>query len=75
MASAVAGIVDRNGVLLRVVVTQRWRMRNHVGKGERLFVVPGMQVQEPIPHKDVAPLIEKVRKHVATVLANIGEQK
>lgn len=65
MASAIAGIVDRNGVLLRVVVTQRWRMRHHVGKGERLFVLPDLQVQEPVAHNEIAPLIERVRKHVS----------
>jgi hypothetical protein len=69
--SAVAGIVDRRGGL-RVVVTQRWRMRHHVGKGERLFVVPDMTVQEPIPWDDVPPLIERVQDHVTQQLAPVN---
>jgi hypothetical protein len=68
MLSAVAGIVDRKGGL-RVVVTQRWRLRHHVNKGERLFVVPGYEVQEPVPWDDIPPLIERVQKHVASTLA------
>lgn len=66
--SAVAGITDRKGGL-RIVVTQRWRMRHHVKKGERLFVVPGFEVQEPIPWDDRPALIERVLKHVARTLA------
>ncbi len=62
--SAVAGIVDSKGGL-RVVVTQRWRMRFHVGKGERLFVLPGVRVQEPVPWGQVqADLIERVKTYV-----------
>ena len=59
-----------------MVVTQRWRMRHHVKKGERLFVVPDMEVQEPVPWDDVPPLIETVQKHVSRTLApsnNCGE--
>lgn len=68
MTSAVAGILDRSGGL-RVVVTQRWRMHHHVGKGERLFVVPDYRVQEPVPWDDIPPLIERVQKHVASTIA------
>lgn len=71
MASAVAGILDRKGGL-RVVVTQRWRMRHHLGKGERLFVLPDLDVQEPVPWNEIPPLIEKVQKHVAKTLAPIN---
>ncbi len=69
--SAVAGILDSNGGL-RVVVTQRWRMRHHVGKKERLFVLPDFQVQEPVPWDDIPPLILRVQKHVATSLAPVN---
>jgi len=68
MTSAVAGILDSKGGL-RVVVTQRWRMHNHVGKGERLFVVPGKEVQEPVPWNDIPQLIFDVEKHVNQTLA------
>ena len=61
--SAVAGIVDRNGGL-RIVVTQRWRMQHHVGKGERLFVVPDLKVQEPLTIAQAAPIIEAVKRHI-----------
>ncbi len=60
--SAVAGIVDRDGGM-RVVVTQRWRMRHHVSKGERLFVLPD-QVEEPVPWDEIPALISKVQTHV-----------
>ncbi len=66
--SAVAGIVDTGGGL-RVVVTQRWRMNYHVGRGERLFVVPGFKVQEPVTGDAIAPLIDKVQRHVLSKLA------
>jgi|SRR6516162_5282561 hypothetical protein len=66
--SAVAGILDTKGGL-RVVVTQRFRMRHHIGKGERLFVVPGYEVEEPVPWDDIPELIERVKKHVQQQLA------
>jgi len=68
MRSAVAGVLDSNGGL-RVVVTERWRMRYHVSQGERLFVVPGLRVTEPVPWDDIPPLIETVQRHVAQTLA------
>ncbi len=71
MTSAVAGVLDKKGGL-RVVVTQRWRMRHHVGKGERLFVVPDMEIQEPVPWDDIPSLIETVQKHVVTTLAPVN---
>jgi hypothetical protein len=70
--SAVAGILDKKGGL-RVVVTQRWRMRYHVKKGERLFVVPGYIVQEPIPWHDIAVLIGRVEVHIAKTLAPVNK--
>lgn len=69
--SAVAGILDKSGGL-RVVVTQRWRMRHHVFRHERLFVVPDLDVKEPVPWNDIPPLIEKVQKHVASTLAPVN---
>lgn len=71
MLSAVAGVLNRKGGL-RVVVTQRWRMRHHVNKGERLFVVPDYMVQEPVPWDDIPQVIERTRKHVLETLAPIN---
>jgi hypothetical protein len=66
--SAVAGILDRRGGL-RVVVTQRFRMRHHVGKGEQLFVVPGLAVQEPVPWDQIPLLIHRVHLYVNEKIA------
>lgn len=68
MGSAVAGILDAGGGL-RVVVTQRWRMRNHVKKGEQLFVLPDLTVQEPVPWNDIPRVVYQVEKHVLSKLA------
>lgn len=66
--SDVAGIVERNGGM-RVVVTQRWQMRHHVKRGERLFVVPGLKVQEPVPWDQIPQVIATTQKHVTRMLA------
>ena len=66
MRSSVAGIVDVNGGL-RVVVTERWRLHSHVGHGERLFIVPGLKVQEPVSWGRVPDVIEAVRQHIASL--------
>lgn len=66
--SSVAGILDKQGGL-RVVVTQRRRMHHHVAKGERLFVVPGLEVQEPVPWNDIPAVVELVHRHVNETLA------
>jgi hypothetical protein len=62
--SAVAGIIDAGGGF-RVVVTQRWRMRNHVKKGERIFIVPGLLVQEPVIGDDnIVNVIDAVKEYM-----------
>ena len=66
MSSAVAGIIDRNGGL-RVVVTERWRMQQHVGHGERLFIVSDLEVQEPVRWGQVPDVIEAVKQHIASL--------
>lgn len=71
--SEVAGIVDKRGGF-RVVVTERRRdFRHHVGKGERLFVVPGVYVQEPVPFEEIYPLVCAVEQHITD--ATSGENK
>src|SRR5258708_30030613 len=62
--SVVAGILAAVGGL-RVVVTPWQDMRNHVGPGERLFILPHLKVQEPVPWGQAqADLIQKVYDHV-----------
>jgi hypothetical protein len=61
--SAVAGILDPKGGF-RVVVTQRWRMRHHVAKGEMLFVVPGYLKQEPVPWHEIPVMIRRVELYI-----------
>lgn len=68
MTSAVAGILDKTGGI-RVVVTEPWRMRHHVADGERLFVVPGLEVEEPVPWDDVPRVIKQTLEHVSKILA------
>lgn len=63
MPSAVAGIIDRHGYF-RVVVTQRWRMKNHVKKDEILFIVPGFTVKEPVAWNYVPVLIRRVELYI-----------
>jgi hypothetical protein len=65
--SAVAGILDKKGGL-RVVVTQRWRMRHHINKDDRLFIIPDFEVQEPVPWNDIPPLIKRVQQFVSSKL-------
>ena len=68
MLSDVAGITDKNGGF-RVVVTERHRFKYHVGPGERLFVVPGLKVQEPIPFEEIRPIVIQVEEYITSRLA------
>lgn len=63
-----AGILSPDGGL-RTVVTQRWRMKFHLARGERLFVVPGLLVDEPVPFN--SPLMHHCIRmaHVTVVRA------
>jgi len=67
MPSQVAGIIDAHGGL-RVVVTDNG-FHHHLGKGEQLFIVPGMLVDAPVPWDEVPVVIERVQKHVVKTLA------
>lgn len=66
--SAVAGILSPDGGL-RTVVTQRWRMQAHIKRGERLFVVPDLLVDEPVPWEQIPAVIGAVHRHVVKSLA------
>jgi hypothetical protein len=61
--SAVAGILDAQGGL-RIVVTQRWRMKFHIGKGERAFIVPGFLLQEPVPWNYIPVMVRRVELYI-----------
>lgn len=61
--SAVAGILDSYGCL-RFVVSQRWRFKHYVRPDERLFIVPGLKVQEPVPWDDIPRVIAKVEAYI-----------
>jgi len=65
--SQIGGILEVGGGV-RTVVTQDWRFRFHVGDGERLFVVPGVWLFEPIPFDMWPWVVGKAEIHVATML-------
>lgn len=72
MPSAVAGILKPDGGF-RVVVTPRWRMKYHVGPGERLFVVPGLTVHEPVPHGQAqVDVIEAAQRYTLSQVAPVN---
>jgi len=72
VSSAVAGILKPDGGF-RVVVTQLSRMKHHVAKGERLFIVPKLQVKEPVPFGQAqVDVIEAARKHVLSELVPVN---
>jgi len=62
--SAVAGIVNSKGEVARVVVTQPWLFHHHVKPGERLFIIPGLRVREPLSIGQAIPVIEAVKQYV-----------
>lgn len=64
MKSAVAGILDSYGGL-RVVITERWRLKNHKRHDELLFVVPNLKVKEPVPWDMIPWLVASVERHIA----------
>jgi hypothetical protein len=65
--SAVAAIVDARGGM-RVVITERWRMHYHVAPGERLFVVPDFEVQEPIGLTYISRIVERAEQYAKKML-------
>lgn len=67
MASSVAGIIDRNGGL-RVVIAAPETFHSHVGPGERIFIVPDYEIEEPVSYNDTPSVIVHVQRHVRAVL-------
>lgn len=64
LPSSVGGVIDANGYLCRVVVTERERMHLHVVPGERLIVVPGLKIREPVSWREIPEVIQKVEAHI-----------
>jgi len=62
--SIVAGIVSPGGGF-RVVVEKRHDIHCHVFPGERLYILPGVKVTEPVSFDKVPNLIKKVEDYVA----------
>jgi|SRR5262245_4495429 len=60
---SVAGILGPQGSF-RVVVTERKRMRHHLAPGERLFIVPGFKIKEPVPWNYIPVLIRRVELYI-----------
>jgi hypothetical protein len=65
--SALAGILESGGGV-RVVVTEPWRFKFHLQRGERLFIVPGVWLSEPIPYEAWPWTIGAAEIHVATTI-------
>lgn len=71
--SAVAGILSPDGGL-RTVATEvvrggRKDFAPHLKKGERLFIVPDLLVEEPIDWGQIPDVIRRVHRHVVTQTA------
>ena len=64
MLSSVGGIVGPDGRVRRVVVSERWRLHLHVQHDERLVIVPGLLVEEPVPWNEIASVILQVEDYV-----------
>lgn len=62
--SAVGGIVGPDGRVRRVIVSEYWRLHLHVRQGERLVIVPGLFVQEPVPWNQIANVIQRTEDYV-----------
>lgn len=71
MKSAVAGIVKPDGGF-RVVVAHRSTLKYHVAKGERLYIVPGFLVDEPVPYESQANVIDRAQRYVLSKIAPVN---
>lgn len=65
MPSRIAAIIDRGGGH-RIVVTDG-DFLCHVSPGERLCVLPGVMVQEPVPFEDYPKLVKMVEDYLKLV--------
>lgn len=64
MLSAVGGIVGTEGQVKRIIIAERGRLHLHVQQGERLIVVPGLLVEEPVLWNEIASVIAQVEDYV-----------
>ena len=62
--SGLAGIIDIWGGL-RIVVTEPWRMRVHLGRGEHLFFLPDIWLAEPVPWHRIPGIVKAVELYIA----------
>lgn len=62
-SSDLAAIVDIYGGF-RVVVAPARTFCHHVGPGERLFIVPGFKIREPVPWEKIPWVIATAKKQI-----------
>jgi hypothetical protein len=68
--SAVAGVITADQTVGRVIVGPLDNMPLHQGDGERVVVVPGYTVNEPVSREEAPGLIAKTRAYVRSQIAN-----
>ena len=68
--SAVAGVITRNQQAGKVIVGPLESMAMHAGPGERVVVVPGYYVNEPIANDIKLAVFQKTRAYVRSQIAN-----
>lgn len=71
MRSAVAGVLERSGAV-RVVIGPAGNMQYHVTAGEKLFILPGIEVEEPVAWDSIGDVVEMVTRHVARCVNDPG---
>ena len=62
---SVVGAIIKDGKVVRVVVTQRYRIKNHVGKGESVYIVPKLVVKEPVAWNNIPWVIKQAEDYAA----------
>jgi len=67
--SNIAGVMDSYGGL-RVVVTERWRMKHHQRHDELLFIVPNFRIAEPVPWERIPEVVARVESYIAWFIAS-----
>jgi hypothetical protein len=61
---ALAGIINIWGGL-SIIVTEPWRLVHHLGRGNHLFVLPGIWLAEPVPWHRIPGVVRAVEMYVA----------
>lgn len=60
--NVLAAIANSEGVVVRVVVTPLPDLHHHIGVGERVWIVPDLLVDDPLPYEQWG-LVEAARAH------------